>query len=279
MKRREITSRRLAFSTNICTALPHVSHRPMVSPRLHRHRPRPISTPPHRPLAQESPCLSVSGRRVMRGLASPGRAQTSRLASASEAICSAFWPRTSSTTTPRVPLSRWTATRLCRERLSHRRTAAWSPRPTSAASIIGTAAPPDERAFTNAREAAHALRASARKEIKAKRRRSHHPAVLDIQFRIRHLVAADYTRRHPLLTPQAPDGIFGTHNPVVQDQCQQSPPPAPFRRGCDSRDAQVCPRPEKRAFASPRTRAWTLFGGIRKGLGHLEFAFRNAQAR
>jgi len=40
-----------------------------------------------------------------------------------------------------------------------------------------------------------------------KRRRSHHLAAIGLRARIRHLVVADNTRRHPLLTPQAPDRI------------------------------------------------------------------------
>jgi hypothetical protein len=54
-------------------------------------------------------------------------------------------------------------------------------------------------------------RTSARKAIKAKRRRSHHIAVIGLRARIRHRIVADNTRRHLSLTLQAPDGGFGTH--------------------------------------------------------------------
>jgi len=58
--------------------------------------------------------------------------------------CCAFWPSTSSITTTPGRTNHSTATRLCHEPLSRRRTAAWSPRPTSAVCTTATAAPPDE---------------------------------------------------------------------------------------------------------------------------------------
>jgi hypothetical protein len=55
-------------------------------------------------------------------------------------------------------------------------------------------------------------RASARKGIKAKRRRSHHIAVIGLRARIRQPATGNHGCRHLSLAPQAPDGVCGTHS-------------------------------------------------------------------
>jgi len=92
-------------------------------------------------------------------------------------------------------------------------------------------------------------RVSARKEIKAKRRRSHHLAALGLGFRIRQPVTGDHGRQHPSLASQTPDGVFGTHTSLEALV-------TPLRRASRAHPPPRCQRsmPAKPATCSISTR-------------------------